>query len=348
MCNVFSDITKCDLMNKSEQDMEWLNNKKLEIKQNHHYVWANYMKHWSTNGRNIYYTKKKGGIAQDSIKSVAVEKHFYRVNMLTEEHVYLIKTLIAMSNDIELKKHHEKALKSYLDTQEIYKHYTSLGVNSEYGDKLFNAAKNNSIEDMHSQLERDASSVSNELRGLNVSTLRKIDKMTPFLLFLGHQLARTKAFKESFIKSFAKNCGPQIAELIEESWWFISFLYGNNLGKSLCINRDYCYQSILENNTSTPFITADAPVINIHPKINMGTPPLKHETDYFYPLSPTKAYFIGWSDRFVNDTHLVNESFVKEVNTKMAEGAHYHIISNKAEILKPYEYLIGRKRKYRN
>ncbi|MBH0089141.1 DUF4238 domain-containing protein [Pseudoalteromonas sp. NSLLW218] len=324
-------------MNKSEQYMDWLNNKKLEVKQKHHYIWANYMKHWSTNGRDIYYTKKKGGVALDSIKSVAMEKYFYRVNTLTEKHVYLIEKLIAMSNDMELKKHHEKVLKSYLDTQKMYKYYTSLDIESEYGDKLFNAAKNNSIEDRHSQLERDALSVSNKLRNLDVNTLKNIDQMTDFLLFLGHQLTRTKAFKETFIKSFAKNCDPQIAELMEESWWFISFLYGTNLGKSLCINRSYCYQSILENNTSIPFITADAPVVNIHPRLDMDTSPLKHETEYFYPLSPTKAYFIGWSDRFVNSTSLVNESFVKEVNKKMAEGAHFHIISNKAEVLKLYK-----------
>jgi|GEM_PF-4392087 len=44
-----------------------MQDKALQAKRKHHYVWANYLKRWSTNNRDIFYTTTTGKIAHDSI-----------------------------------------------------------------------------------------------------------------------------------------------------------------------------------------------------------------------------------------------------------------------------------------
>lgn len=66
--------------------------KYLEAKKNHHHVWANYMKRWSPDNKQVYYTTKKNNdIRFDSVKNIAVERDFYQVKPLTPEHVQIIK-----------------------------------------------------------------------------------------------------------------------------------------------------------------------------------------------------------------------------------------------------------------
>ena len=66
--------------------------KSNQIKRKHHYVWQHYLKPW-TDGRDIYYVTKTGNIAQDSIRGLAVEKDFYKINALDEQDIYYLRVV---------------------------------------------------------------------------------------------------------------------------------------------------------------------------------------------------------------------------------------------------------------
>lgn len=323
--------------------MDIYSKKQLEIKKQHHYVWADYMKHWSPNKRNVYYTKKSSGIAYDSVKNVAVERHFYKVGNLNPEHISLINRFIFMSNNKELNTHHQIALKYYLEMQNFHEVYLDSGIKNEYANSVFEAFNNNSLEDKHSELERCVQPISNELRMLNTNVFKNTDEMTDFLLFLGNQITRTKAFKDSFVASFSKQAEICESKLIDDCWWFLSLVFGYNMGEKLCNDMENYQHTILVNETKTPFITADHPVVNIFPNSSNIVPPKESETDYFYPLSPTRAYVASKSGKFTNEISIVDESFVDHVNENISKGAYFHIISNSKESLEPYMKLVGKR-----
>ncbi len=323
--------------------MNVFDKKQLEIKKQHHYVWADYMRYWSPNKRDVYYTKKRGGIALDSVKNIAVERHFYKVGNLNSEHLNLIRSIILMGNNKELIEHHQISLKYYLDMQKLH----ALSLNREIKNKDFNLAFevfiNNSVENQHSQLERDAQSIAIELRNLNTKILKNKDKMTDFLLFLGNQITRTKIFKDTFINSLSVSAEINKNHLIDDCWWFLSLVFGYNISEKLCNDIENYHQTILVNETEISFITSDQPVANIFPNLTYRQPPRDNETDYFYPLSPTRAYLISRSGRFKSGISFVDEAFVEQVNKELSMGAYFHIISDNKASLKPYQKLVGQR-----
>tara|TARA_Y100001963_G_scaffold156360_1_gene249745 strand:+ start:8698 stop:9681 length:984 start_codon:yes stop_codon:yes gene_type:complete len=319
------------------------NEKQLEIKKQHHYVWADYMRYWSLNKRDVYYTKKRGGIALDSVKSIAVERSFYKVRKLSSEHIDLIRGFIFMSNNKELIDHHLKSLKYYLEMQQLYELSINSEVKSEDANLTFEAFINNSVENQHFELERDSQPIAIELRKLNTTVLKDKEKMTDFLFFLGNQITRTKAFKDTFINSLSMSPEKNQGHLVDDCWWFLSLVFGCNISEKLCNDFERYHHTILVNETETPFITSDQPVTNIYPNLTYKQPPRNNETDYFYPLSPTKAYLISKSGRFKSGISFVDEVFVEQVNKEVSMGAYYHIISNNKESLKPYQKLVGKR-----
>ena len=323
--------------------MNIYNEKQLEIKKQHHYVWADYMRYWSLNNRDVYYTKKRGGIALDSVKSIAVEKHFYKVGNLSSEHIDLILSFIFMSNNKELIDHHLISLKYYLDMQQLYELSLHSEVKSEDANLAFEAFINNSVENKHFELERNSQPIANELRKLNTKVLKNKDKMTDFLIFLGNQITRTKTFKDTIINSLSVSPEKNQGHLIDDCWWFLSLVFGYNISEKLCNDIERYQHTILVNETETPFITSDQPVANIFPNLTYKQPPRDNETDYFYPLSPTKAYLISKSGRFKSGISFVDEVFVEQVNKEVSMGAYYHIISNNKDSLKPYQKLVGKR-----
>ncbi|MDC4599353.1 DUF4238 domain-containing protein [Acinetobacter baumannii] len=64
--------------------------KQLEQQRENHYVWANYLKNWSLNNLDVWYTTKKHKIAHDSVKAILKEKDFYRYQFITEQNLELI------------------------------------------------------------------------------------------------------------------------------------------------------------------------------------------------------------------------------------------------------------------
>lgn len=312
--------------------------KYLEAKRNHHHVWANYMKRWSPDNKQVYYTTKKNNdIRFDSVKNIAVERDFYRVKPLTSEHIQIIKKWSSESSE-DLRKLHMSFLNDYLDTQDLELLYHKIGKKDDIADKMFEACKSNGIENYHSALENEVQELLDALINRDLSILDKNDNMLKFMRFLGQQIARTKNFKDN-ISNTADN---HIKTLTLECWWFISFMFGLNIGRALYLNRKDYTHCLLINETDTPFITSDQPVVNVHSALTDEIKSLKNnEVDFYYPISPKIAYMINKSNRFPHGTVKVSFDVIEEVNIKIAKQANFHIISNSEESLKPYKKFVG-------
>lgn len=82
--------------------------KAAQIKKNHHYIWRHYLKPW-TDGRDIHYTTKTGKFATDSIKGLAVERDFYKINFLDEQDLFYLRRFTSLSPEPLQSIHNQHA-----------------------------------------------------------------------------------------------------------------------------------------------------------------------------------------------------------------------------------------------
>lgn len=278
-----------------------MNKKRLEAKRNHHHVWANYMKRWSPNNRDIYYTTKNKKIAFDSVRNIAVEKDFYRVGHLTQEHIELIKRFSSLA-DKDLHNLHMSYLSDFILIQHYEEIYKKQKRRFKEIDKQLEALRSNGIENYHTAHENDVQHILESLANRDLAILDVSNNMIKFMMFYAHQITRTKTFRDNIKIACSRAndaTGNNFNKILEESWWFLGYMFGMNIGRSLYLNRKEDVHCLLLNDTDTPFITSDQPSINVHHSYTKEVkPPEDNECDHYFPISPNVAYMINKSNRF--------------------------------------------------
>ena len=317
--------------------------KQLELKRENHYVWANYLKNWSLNNSDVWYTTKKLKIAHDSVKAIAKEKDLYRYQYITEQHLKLI-LFISKQSPEELQKHHKLYLAPFLQLQAAESIYKKSGKRNEKVLSHIEAFKSNTIENLHTAHEKGVDVVLKSLQSCDLTVLDDIQNMCKFMSYWGHQIARTKPFRDKII---AGQANQELQKIYKESWWFISYMFGMNLGKSFFETRKIDKHCLLINETNEDFITSDHPIINVHEAINENdmAVPSEDEADFFYAISPKLGYMINRSDRFKKGINYVSIDFVKEINRKLAFNADQYIIGTTETQLRIYKTLVGKRLK---
>lgn len=317
--------------------------KQLELKRENHYVWANYLKNWSLNSSDVWYTTKKLKIAHDSVKAIAKEKDLYRYQYITEQHLKLI-LFISRQSPEELQRYHKLYLDPFLQLQTVESIYIKSGKRDEKVLAHIEAIKSNTIENLHTAHEKDVAFILKGLQSYDLTVLDDIQNMCKFMSYWGHQIARTKPFRDKII---AGQANQELQKTYKESWWFISYMFGMNLGKSFFETREIDKHCLLINKTNEDFITSDHPIINVHEAINENNlaVPSEDEADFFYAISPKLGYMINRSDRFKKGINDVSIDFVKAINRKLAFNADQYIIGTSETQLRIYKMFVGKRLK---
>lgn len=311
-----------------------MNKKSLEVKRNHHYVWAQHLKRWAT-GNDIHYINNRGTIGIDSIRGLSREKGFYKISALEHEDIEFLKLWSARS-----PKHLQKTHSSFLDAFAKASKLINIPKNKEHISELIKiseVAQYNTLENIHAQIERSAAPIVEMLCNEQPQCLLQTKNLAIFCKYIGHQLARTKTLKTgSFaaIKNQERD-NPnwkKANELLKKNWWFISFIAGVNLGYSLWTDNDR--HIFIINKSNTPFITSDRPVINIH-KCIKTTPEYSspEHSDIYYPLSPRVAYMINNSENYNHLSEHITEKEVIDLNIQMAKNSDEMIYGSTKEVL---------------
>jgi hypothetical protein len=318
--------------------------KQLELKRENHYVWANYLKNWSLDSSSVWYTTKKLKIANDSVKAIAKEKDLYRYQYITEQHLQLI-LFISKKSPEALQEQHKKYLEFFLQLQKAESLYIKSGKRDDKVLAHIEASKSNIIENLHTTHERDVEAILKSLQSYDLTVLDDPQNICKFMIYWGHQIARTKPFRDKII---ASQENEQLQEIYKESWWFISYMLGINLGKSFFETLKIDKHCLLINETNEDFITSDHPIINVHEAINENdiVAPSEDEADFFYAISPKLGYMINRSDRFKKGINYISIDFVKEVNKKLAFDADQYIISTTEAQLKIYKKFVGKRLRF--
>nr|WP_142016836.1 DUF4238 domain-containing protein [Serratia fonticola] len=320
-----------------------MSNKDLEAKKRHHYVWAKYLTNWGNGTKNVFYTTKTGKIAHDSVRAIAADDYFYKTTILTSKHVEVIKSVSLESPD-HLQHQHISYLNDFLKAQHAETLYFKSGIKNQEIEKYIHAMRCNLMENLHASHEKMALLILSALADGQLDILQDKHHMIEFMVFLGHQIARTKPFRDGVLQVLPRRniIEIEVADAMTHAWWFISYMLGMNIGLSLYSSRHDARHALLVNDTIVPFITSDQPVVNVHSCVSETEFTAPEYADFYYPISPRVAYIICESERFTPGINKVDEVTVAEFNIKVASRAMVHIIGNTESVIRPLRKYIGR------
>ncbi|WP_070302817.1 DUF4238 domain-containing protein [Janthinobacterium sp. HH104] len=316
--------------------------KDLEAKKRQHYVWAKYLARWGRGTMNVFYTTKTGKFAHDSVRGIAVDDYFYKITVLNSKHIEVIKGFSRNSPD-HLQQHHMSYLHDFLRIQQVEFIYGKSGTQNLQIEQYLQALKCNQLENLHAAHEKMALPVLAALAEEKLDVLQNQRHMLEFMTFFGHQICRTKTFRDGVMRVLSRQSALEIevANAMQHTWWFLSYMYGMNMGFSLYIGRQNARHALLINDTSVPFITSDQPIVNVHSCVSdkKFTPP--EYADLYYPITPRVAYIICDSERFPSGRHEVDKATVVEFNSKVAAQAMVYIIGDTVDAIRPFRKYIG-------
>ena len=202
------------------------------------------------------------------------------------------------------------------------------------------------MENLHSSHESSVLPIFERLAVGGLEVLYENANVLEFLTFVGHQFARTKAFKDIALASLIRDTPDymRVAQSMENSWWFISYMLGMNVGRELYLNRAAYTHSLLQSDGEVEFITSDQPVINIHEQVWRADYSAAEHADFYYPVSPNFAFVAAESGRFGGGLVKVGRQVVNELNSKLSTRAVSTIIGSSPESIQPLLKLVGKDR----
>lgn len=298
--------------------------KKLEIKKNHHYVPASYLKAWSKNNSDVFHTTAKNKVVRGSIKGISKEIDFYKMTTLSTHHIDVVK-LVASYSPAHLREVHMAVINDFHKIQNIEAFYKNCCHPHQDLDARINALKSNSMENIYAADERDFFSILNRIKDRDFNCLRGDRELSVFFSYIGHQFTRTKRFKDAFLNTERMKAEPEYRKLYCESWFLISYILGVSYGYSLFATKESRHICFLVNETEEPFITSDHPIINL---LGVGgcTDSEFERSEPYYPLSPSIAVVIGGSSGFKRGCNKIGSDVALKLNKMLASQSHTYII----------------------
>lgn len=321
-----------------------MDGKFLEIKKKHHHVWCNYIKRWSLDGVNAFHSTKTGKIAEHGVHGIGMEMHFYKLTYLSALDVQLIRWASSKSA-ADQHELHMSYLSDFLEFQHAARIYKTSGSIHGGIERSIRELESNLMENLHSSHERSVFGVFERLAAGDFTALYEHASSLEFMSFLGHQFSRTKAFKDAALASLDETTPDSIrvARSMRNSWWFISYMLGMNIGRELYLNRLGYTHTLLESDGAAEFITSDQPVINIHDQVWRDDYTVAEHVDYYYPISPRYAFVAAESGRFGGGLITVGRQVIDELNSKIAMRAASTIIGTSPESIRPLLSLVRKR-----
>lgn len=304
----------------------------LPTKKNHHYVWAHYLRRWSCDGKRVWFPSPKGKIICDSVQGVAREQHFYRANPISERQLNLLERVFSVHGD-HVREIHRRHLEAWREIQAMEGELVDQGQCGRDAAKILEVHRNNFIENLHSGHELRARPVLDALAAHDFSVLNSQKSLIDLMSFLGHQITRTKLFRDSCLDALRNTFTKDLADDFSSAWWFVSYMYGVNLGWHFFAHRNLERHCVLVTDAEHPFITSDQPIQNVLSEIGTAPP---EKADFVYPICATVAYAICDTDQFAAGVHPVSPDTVKHLNMIQAQRAQSYIFGNSESIVRTF------------
>ncbi|MBW8023038.1 DUF4238 domain-containing protein [Pseudomonas syringae pv. tomato] len=300
-----------------------------KISKHNHYVWAHYLRGWANANKDIYH-RSNGGISASNSKILACEYGFYKMSPVSEAEEQSLLTWIS-AFDAELQPIHRSLLAKVMEVSCAYQAYGD--ADQPRGQEMLAF---NLMENLHTRFEDAGRRALDEIRLGNYSYLSSSLKAAEgFHSYIGQQMTRTNQWKKNAI-STARVASQALCDLVEKHWWLMSFMLGANVGVKLSMTAISGHFVILENQTNTPFVTSDNPVINVHPSAlaNESEDNSLRYSDVYFPISPRVAYIVSQSDTYGRGIRQASEGLVRRLNSEMRRRCDKTLFADSREMIK--------------
>lgn len=126
---------------------------------------------------------------------------------------------------------HMSYLGEFLKIQKAENLYRKSGMQNQEVDQCLHALRCSLLENTHASHEKSTLPILDSLAHGKLEVLQDEREMLEFMVFFGHQISRTRTFRDSVIKNQPRRTSGEVelAESIEHAWWFLSYMFGMNL-----------------------------------------------------------------------------------------------------------------------
>ena len=261
---------------------------------------------------------------RSNLTGVACERFFYRLQDLTHEEVQLIEKGFIENTSEPLRTLQRNFLSLQLTAPRLRKQIQD-NVDSTFVSTLEKIIAEGH-EDFHQQIEDSLLVFLRKMLAGDTDFYSDARQAAEFLYDLCVQFTRTKRVREAAVAQIgAEFRGCDVRRMTGA----LSHVLAMSFGQSLYIDREQFKLLLIDNNTGTPFVTADQPIINLQ-AAHTGKPP--ENLEFFYPLSPTKAMFLLESSSKRGDFPLSDVS-VNSYNMMIIQNSYEQVFSDSQEYL---------------
>jgi hypothetical protein len=256
---------------------------------------------------------------------VGQEKDFYRIKEMSADDIKFLRDFCSVQPP-GLREVNLNWIELFSKMFELKNLMLERGADADRLERAMTQASIQLEESFQGAIEQSAVEPLDALLKGDASFYRDISRKAPFIHYLCTQYTRTKAMKErALLKEY--RVAVRDPEVI---WNAMSHIIATSLGSSLV--REQYDLFLLRNNTATPFITGDQPVINVHATAVAPGEPVK-DLDLYYPISPSLAVLVALAPPDDSD---LTEVDVVRYNALMAHHAHEQLYAANREDLGPF------------
>jgi hypothetical protein len=294
-----------------------------------HYVFQGYLRPWAED--DLIYCFRDGKIFQANLNGVACERFFYEIQNLTPREIEVVTGLFSDHPSQSLKQSQKDFLSIYSQPLILR---NELDANAprrirEVLDRIIREGE----ESLHQTIEDKLLIFIRKMLAGDTSFYSDNEQAAKFLHAICVQYTRTKEIRESAAQLIGESFkGCDVRRMMS----VLAPLTAMAVGLSLYSDRENFDLVLLENETNTPFITADQPIINLHHSLN-GKPPLKFEL--YYPLSPSKAMLLV--EKGSPHNRLPGSVSINNYNVMMLKNSCEQVFSNSGEYLNSLKNVVG-------
>jgi len=288
-----------------------------------HYVFRAYLLPWTTDEK--VWTARRGSVFNPNIRNVAVERHFYKLQELTQEDITFLSRVAVDGAPKYVQDRCETLVATFtlpFRTKKLIEPTNPelIEISSFLDERIINHE-----EELHCDVEEGLLPALAEMLKGKTDFYSDDDQAQEFLHAICLQYMRSKKQREALrALTEIQFAGADVTRFGN----LLSLMVALRLADGLYRDRAKFKIALLDNQTSIPFITGDQPIINIHATLGLDIP---ERLEFFYPLSPQKAMLL--LERSTEATSVVRADEVRRFNDLIIQNSHEQVFSNSRDCL---------------
>lgn len=303
----------------------------MQKKKKQHFVWRKYLRQWAHDDSIFCLMGDK--IFESGLMGVGQENYFYKLKELSTKEIQFLGALLEKDQRPLISQLNHGWLELSNKVFEIKNRLDQAGVSDPSIDEILDVMICNFEEDLHCGIESEGGVFLDKLYTKDLSFYEDDEEAISFIFFICQQYFRTQKLSSNVQASLGSFNGYNI----EAMWPVLRHTSATSLGFSLYQDRDKFRLILIENTSTTPFITGDQPIINTH-AIGLGLGESPEDLEFYYPLTPSLALLFTDDQKYQSKTIVTaNKDDVIKYNAYIHEQSGRQVYASQRE---PLELLI--------